>query len=549
MRIFAFLLTIFLIFSCNNKIEKAVEQTSVAWSEKKQLEINSNHVSPRMQYKLIQSKHRPNSEAWEYMLPEMNGFSENDYLRLKPLIYEQTIPTIQGHVKNGSLTYEELTKWYIHRIVKFESHTQTSLNAVIALSRYAIKEAQKMDLNKGSNDHPIYGMPILLKDNINVAGNPTTAGAILLAENHTNDAKIVENLKSHGAIILGKANLSEWAYYFCDGCPLGYSAVGGQTLNPYGRFLFETGGSSAGSGAVMAANYAAAAIGTETAGSILSPSSQNSIVGLKPTIGLLSRTGIVPISSTLDTPGPMTKSVIDNAILLSAMIGKDEMDPVTSLAPDNINYLSDLSSINIEDLRLGANATYYEQDSLYKRTVEMLIQKGADVIHFTPGEISLSGFVDILNYDMQRDLPAYLENHSGSEIERMTVGEIIEFNNQDSTLRSPYGQGRFIATRDDDTSDEAMDSIKSKLEIDTRNYYNKQFDDHSLDAILSINNYDAAYAAVAKYPCLAMPMGYTEKGEPKSMTFIGRRFQEKKLLQIGSAFEKAFKFRRVAKGY
>lgn len=549
MRIIATLLVSFLIFSCSNKTEKATENTPKVWSEIEQLELNSSHESPRMRYKLIQSKYRPNSDAWKNIYPETNRFTEKDYTRLKPYIYEKNIPTIQKYVKTGLLTYEELVKWYIHRIIKTESNPKTSLNAVIALSKNAILEARKMDKERGSNDHPIYGMPILLKDNVNATGGPTTAGAILLAKNQTRDAKIVENLKQNGAIILGKANLSEWAYYFCDGCPLGYSAIGGQTLNPYGRFIFETGGSSAGSGAVMAANYAAAAVGTETAGSILSPSSQNSIVGLKPTVGLLSRTGIVPISSTLDTPGPMTRSVVDNAILLSAMTGKDDDDPVTAFAPDGIDYLSELNNVKIQDLKLGVNATYFEQDPLYKRTVEMLIEKGAEIFRFTPEEISLSGFVDILNYDMQRDLPAYLESQTGKAIGRMSVGEIIEYNNIDSTLRAPYGQGRFIATRDDTTSDQAMDSIKSRLETVTRDYFNLQFDAHDLDAILSINNYDAAYAAAAKYPCLAMPMGYTDKGEPKAMTFIGRRFQEKRLLQIGSAFEKTFNFRKVATGY
>ena len=157
---------------------------------------------------------------------------------------------------------------------------------------------------------------------------PTTAGAIALSKNeNTEDAYIIKRLKEEGAIILGKSNLSEWAYYFCGTCPLGYSATGGQTLNPYGRTIFESGGSSSGSGVAVAANYAVAAVGTETSGSIISPSSQNSVVGLKPTVGLLSRTGIIPISSTLDTPGPMTKNVTDSFILFNSMLGYDASDP------------------------------------------------------------------------------------------------------------------------------------------------------------------------------------------------------------------------------
>ena len=154
----------------------------------------------------------------------------------------------------------------------------------------------------------------------------TTAGAVALMNNQTDDAFIVKRLKENGALILGKANLSEWAYFFCGECPSGYSAVGGQTLNPYGRKVLDTGGSSSGSAVAVAANLAPVAVGSETSGSILSPSSQNSVVGLKPTVGLLSRGGIIPISSTLDTPGPITRSVVDNAILLSAMAGKDPED-------------------------------------------------------------------------------------------------------------------------------------------------------------------------------------------------------------------------------
>jgi len=186
---------------------------------------------------------------------------------------------------------------------------------------------------------------------------------------------------------------------------------------------------------------------------------------------------------------------------------------------------------------------------MYRQTVEMLKKSGATVVVYTPGKIGLKGFIDVLNYDMQRDLPAYMKNNTGSSIQPMSVGDIIEYNNQDSTLRAPYGQGRFIATRDDKTSDAAMDSIKNHLEKSTRAHYTPHFEEHNLDAILSINNFESALAAMAKYPCLSRPMGYTPKGEPKAMTFIGHRFKEKELLQIGKAFEKTFDFRKPPKGY
>ena len=549
MRLTIYVFIILFSFSCSNKTEKAVETETKKWDEAKQLEMNANHESPRMQYKLIQSKFTTKEDVWRYAQRDMGNFSESDYQRLMPLIYEQDIPTIQNHVRTGKLTYENLTKWYIYRIVKYESNPETSLHSIICLNQNAIRMARYKDANKGDNDHPIYGMPVLLKDNINTSGCATTAGAIVLANNQTKDATIVTNLKRNGAIILGKVNLSEWAYYFCDGCPLGYSAVGGQTLNPYGRFIFETGGSSAGSGVVMAANYAVAAVGTETAGSIISPSSQNSIVGLKPTIGVLSRTGIVPISGTLDTPGPMTRTVVDNAILLSAMSGSDPKDDVTQLAPQGIDFISELDARDITTLKLGANAVFMERDSMYRSIVNKLKNAGATIVEYTPADISLNGFIDVLNYDMQRDLPKYFKNNAGDAIGEMTVGDVIEFNNQDSLLRAPYGQGRFIASRDDKTADAVMDSIKQKLEEVSRAQFQIHVDAHNLDAILSINNYESAIAALAKYPCLAMPMGYSKIGEPRALTVIGQRFNEKELLQIGRAYEKAFDIRKPPNNY
>ena len=170
------------------------------------------------------------------------------------------------------------------------------------------------------NINSIFGIPILLKDNIGFESLPTTAGAYVLKDNYTDDAFITKKLKSEGAIILGKTNLSEWANYFCSGCPNGYTSLGGQTLNPYGRKIIDTGGSSSGSGVATASNLSSVSLGSETSGSILSPSSANSLVGMKPTIGNVSRSGIIPISSTLDTAGPMTRSIIDNIIVYLSLI-------------------------------------------------------------------------------------------------------------------------------------------------------------------------------------------------------------------------------------
>ena len=325
------LLFISIVIGCQSSKEKQPEVIFKKYDETTALKKQQNHKKSRMQFKLFQSKYLDMNAIFKPFETDLEYFSEANYTALKPLILEQDIPTLQKSIKEGELTYEKLTLFYLYRIRKFESDSTKSLNSIISLNPNVLKEARARDKNKKVNaEFTIFGMPILLKDNINTKDMPTTAGAFVLADNTAiKDAFIVERLRKKGALILGKVNLSEWAYYFCVGCPLGYSAIGGQTLNPYSRGEFETGGSSAGSGVTVAANFAVAAVGTETSGSITSPSSLNSVVGLKPTIGVLSRTGIVPISSSLDTPGPMTKNIIDNAIFMNAMRGFDKSDVVS----------------------------------------------------------------------------------------------------------------------------------------------------------------------------------------------------------------------------
>ena len=320
--------------SCKQKESEPKEET-VLWTpynDSSEVAASQENESARMRYKFIQSKVLDKNEVFLPLYDEVSKFPEAQYEKMKPMVLEQDIPTLQQHIKNGDFTYGDLVLFYLYRIYKYELPNNTTLNTVIALNPNVLEEARKLDANSDGH-HLIYGMPILLKDNIGTSEMHTTAGAVALMDNQTDDAFIVNRLKTKGALILGKVNLSEWANFICDVCPNGQSAVGGQTLNAYGRRIFDTGGSSAGSGTSTAANYAVGAVGTETSGSILSPSGQSSVVGLKPTIGLLSRTGIVPISSTLDTPGPMTKNVTDNAILLDALMGKDPKD-AKSVAPE-----------------------------------------------------------------------------------------------------------------------------------------------------------------------------------------------------------------------
>lgn len=536
-----------LLFACNTQPKTEIAEW-VAYDENQELAANAEHEISRMRYKLIQSKILDKNTIWENVKDQIAYFSEEDYQELKPLILEQDIPTLQSHIASGALTYETLTQWYLYRIVKFENDKDKSLHSIIAINPNAVKEARARDNTRSKNDHPIFGMPILLKDNIGTEGMPTTAGAFALLENQAPDAFIVERIKEKGGIILGKANLSEWAYYFCSGCPVGYSAVGGQTLNPYGRKLFETGGSSAGSGTTMAANYAAAAVGTETSGSILSPSSQNSVVGLKPTIGLLSRSGIVPISSTLDTPGPMTRNVMDNAILLSAMSGEDVTDEATKGNPKGKSYWEDIASGSLKGLRLGANKNFM-QDSIYQFTIERIRSLGAEVIEFEPGNMSFDGFRTVLNADMKVDLPNYLATYTSSNIAIKSVDDVIQLNKGDSTIRMPYKQELFERVAAETITEEAFAELKKRFNKDAVSYFEDTMAPNQLDAILSINNWNAGHAAMAKYPCLTVPMGYKKSGEPISLTFIARPFEEDKLLKLGYAFEQKTKIRKIPLGY
>jgi amidase len=541
--LFIFMLT-FLLNSCKNLQPEIIFKK---YNETTELAAQQTHENNRMKFKLIQSKYLDMNDVFKPFKDDLSYFSEENYQDLKPLILEKDIPSLQKSIKSGSLTYEKLTLFYLYRIRKLESDSTKSLNAIIALNADVLKEAREKDKNtKNISEFSIYGMPILLKDNIDTKEMPTTAGAIALKRNFTKtDAFIVEKLKENGALILGKVNLSEWAYFFCSGCPLGYSAIGGQTLNPYGRKVFETGGSSAGSGVAVAANYAVAAIGTETSGSITSPSSLNSVVGLKPTIGVLSRTGIVPISSTLDTPGPMTKNVIDNAILLNAIKGFDEKDNASKKISGD--YLQNRFTANFIGKKVGVLKSLLS-DSIYANTIKELKKAGAVIIEITPPEINFDGFITLLNIDMKHDLPKYLKNNADRSLDIKNIKDVINFNKRDSLLRAPYGQQLFEGIVKDTTTLQQLEIVKQHLNSEGKKYL-QALEAENLDAILSINNYHSGIAAVAKYPTLTVPMGYKESGEPISLTFIGLPFSEKKLLEIGYAFEQLTKVRKIPKNY
>jgi len=532
--------------------QKTQKNTLPAWTpydETAEVAATTTHESQRMRFKLIQSRNLDKNSLLQQIAGQLTHFTAADYQRLKPLILEQDIPTLQAHIQAGKLTYEKLTQWYLYRIALYESSRDLYLNNLIAVNPRAVAEARQRDKTRSASAHPIFGMPIILKDNINLSGLPTTAGAQAFSQNvDTKNAFIVERLREKGAILLAKANLSEWANFMCLDCPNGYSAMGGQTLNPYGRKRFDTGGSSSGSGSTIAANYAAAAVGTETSGSILSPSSANSLVGLKPTTGLLSRGGIVPISSTFDTPGPMTRTVTDAAILLSAMTGEDPTDPATKNNPKDRPYWQDVKSGSLTSLRFGAFKPLLK-DSVYALQIETIRSRGGTVIEIELEQAPNEGFGTLLNADMNADLPAYIRNYGSTKLTYRSVADILAYNKQDSTKRMPYGQGRIAGVPKTTTTDEDMVKLRASIRKSGVSYFEKPMQQHRLDVILSINNRSAGQAAAANYPCLTVPMGYKPNGEPIGMTFIARPFEEDKLLKIGYAFEQATKARRIPANY
>ena len=501
------------------------------------------------EYSVLDSKILDVDQLWEPFNQDLDQFTDTDYTRVKSLAFEKTIPEIQNAIAEAKLTYEDLVLFYLTRIKKYDRNNELSLNSVIALNPNVITEAKKLDLAKKEIDsYSIYGMPILLKDNINASGMPTTAGAVAFENNKTEDAFITKQLKANGALILGKANLSEWAYFFCNDCPSGYSAIGGQTLNPYGRKIHDTGGSSSGSGVSMAANFAVAAVGSETSGSILSPSSSNSIVGLKPTIGLLSRGGIVPISSTLDTPGPMTRSVVDNAILLQAMTGLDSEDSkAVSLKAPKTDYVSALKNLNPTEYLKGIRLGYYNnyKDTLYVTAVRELREAGAILVELERPEIDLPQFLRVLNLDMQKDLPDYITKYGSKELALKDITEITAYNKEDSLIRMPYGQGLLYGVLADSASTQEFAAIKDTLERNGRQFFDEPIRSNNLDAVLSINNYMAGFAAVAKYPAITVPMGYKDTNEPMGLTFIAPTLSEAKLLELAYAYEVISKKRKT----
>ena len=472
-------------------------------------------------------------------------------------IDEASIAELQGFMECGTLTSRKLVLHYMDRIATHD-HGGAAINSVLELNPDALAIADALDVErsiKGTRG-PLHGIPILLKDNIDTGDNMhTSAGSIALAESYSpGDSAVAERLREAGAVLLGKTNMTEWANFIAEDMPNGYSSRGGQVLNPYGPGQFDVGGSSSGSGAAVASSFATAAIGTETSGSILSPASANSIVGIKPTVGLISRYGIIPISHSQDTAGPMAKSVTDAAILLGVLTGVDERDPVTrtSARGAHRNYRQFLDPDGLDGARLGVlRPLHYkklgpDQMAIFEQAMTVMAGAGAVIVDPVSLPEESGGGYEVLIYEFKAALNAYLRRLAPG-VPVHTLAELIAYNEEHADVALRHGQALFERSLQVSGTLTEAGYIRARLD-DLRRSRERGIDyvlaEHHLDALLSPGNFGVALPAKAGYPSICVPGGYTPAGEPFGITFTGGAYTEPALIRLAFAFERLTKCRR-----
>jgi len=512
-------------------------------------------------------------------------------------IADATIGDLQQALAAGETTASGLVEAYLARIAAYD-RSGPSINAVREINPDAPAIAAALDTGRPAARWPLEGIPILVKDNIATADRQhTTAGSLALAEARARqDATLIALLREAGAVILGKANLTEFANILAIDMPAGYSSLGGQVRNPYAPQLDERdvpivspGGSSSGSAAAVAAGLAAAAIGTETSGSLLSPACQNGLVTVKPTVGLVSRAGIVPIAHSQDTAGPLTRNVRDAAILLNVLAAADPRDPATTAMQRPADYTSVLDADGLRGARIGVpsdpadplNDVYYgplpaRAITVMTEAIAAIEASGATIVRAnlpTAGWIGGPGTeIAILNrnpesptfgqpvrrplvfiYELKHDLDLYLRDWA-SETAMRNLDDIIAFNTAHADEALRFGQDLFLAaaaTRGDLAEPEYHSARAMDLRSSRTLGLDAYMDRHRLDAVLFPGAAGAAIAAKAGYPSVQVPAGFVSgsRGEetpdyPFGITFTGRAWSEPILLRLAYAFEQATRFRR-----
>ena len=499
----------------------------------------------------------------------------NDRFSIAPFALEETtLADLQSAMASGRLTARSITQQYIDRIQALD-RTGPTLRAILEINPEALSIADALDRERkaGKVRGPLHGIPILIKDNIGTADRmTTTAGSYALAGSISlQDATIAAKLRAAGAILLGKTNLSEWANFRSTHSSSGWSGRGGQAKNPYVLDRNPC-GSSSGSGAAVSANMCAVAIGTETDGSIVCPSSANGIVGIKPTLGLVSRAGIVPIAHSQDTAGPMTRTVRDAAILLNVLAGADPRDPATSSTGTRgqTDYTTSLDPNGLRGARIGVARTKFfgysdVTDKLINDAIDAMKANGAVIVDpaniETAGKFDDSEF-DVLLYEFKADLNNYLAS-LGPKAPVKSLQDIIDYNNRHTAQEMPFfGQEIMIQAQAKGplTEKKYLDELASNLKMSRADGIDATMDKYKLDAIVAptggpawttdvingdhFSGASSTPAAVAGYPNINVPAGFSH-GLPVGLSFFGRAYSEPTLIKLAYSYEQSTKHRRA----
>ena len=486
---------------------------------------------------------------------------------------EVTVDDLQRMMESGEHTARSITEAYIERIEAMDRRGP-ELRSMIEINPDALDIADELDAERRADGPrgPLHGIPVALKDNLDTHDRMTTTAGSLALEGSIppRDSFVAERLRAGGAILLAKANMSEWAYFRGERATSGWSARGGQCRNPYALNRNPC-GSSSGSGVAASANLCALTVGTETGGSIMCPSSSNGIVGIKPTVGLWSRSGIIPISHSQDTAGPMTRTVRDAAILLGGAVGVDPRDEATSASDGNFHtdYAQFLDPAGLRGARIGVARSFTGFDP---RVVELfedaiLAMRDAGAVIVDPANLPVSNWSDelpliVLEYEFKADLNAYLAT-LGPDAPVRTLEEIIEFNERNAELEMPhFGQERMIASqaRGPLTDEVYLNAVRTIQRGNREDGIDALMNEHQLDAIIAPTRdlpwttdhikgdrldggSSAGPAAIAGYPDISVPMGFVS-GLPAGVSFFGRAWSEPTLIRIAHGFEQATLHRR-----